>query len=78
MRAELGLRLRFEHRLHHANHNRGVDRLPHIRRIEVLLEVIPDRVDQRLAKRREVRAAHRRVLAVDERVVLLAVVSCRA
>ena len=73
-RAELRLRLRLEDRLHHAHRDRGVDRLPDVRRIVVLFEKIPDRIDECFAKRREVGAAHRRVLTVDERIIFLAVV----
>ena len=73
-RAELRLRLRLEDRLHHAHRDRGVDRLTDVRRVILLFEKIPDRIDECFAKRREVGAAHCRVLAVDEGVIFLAVV----
>ena len=72
--AELRLGLRLEHRLLHAHDDGRVDRLAHIGRVEVFLEMIADRLDERLAERGEVRAAHGGVLAVDERPVFLAVV----
>ena len=72
--AELGLGLRFEDRLLHADDDGGVDRLADVGGVEVLLEMIADRLDERLAERGEVRAAHRGVLAVDEGPVFLAVV----
>ena len=51
----------------------GVDRLADVGGVVVLLEMIAHRLDQRLAKCGEVRAAHRGVLAVDEGPILLAV-----
>ncbi len=74
VRAELGLGLRLEDRLLHADGDSSVDGLADVGRVVVLLEVIADSLDQCFAERREVRAAHGGVLAVDERPVFLAVV----
>ena len=52
---------------------RCVDRLAHVGRIVIFLEVVAQRLDQRLAKGGEVRAAHGGVLAVDEGPVFFAV-----
>ena len=74
-RAELRLGLRLEDRLLHAHGDRRDDGLAHVGRLEVLLEKIPHGFDDRLAERLLVRAAHRGVLAVDEREILFAVMT---
>jgi hypothetical protein len=61
-------------RLLHADDDGRVDRLADVGGVEVLLEMIADGLDERLAEGGEVGPAHGRVLAVDERPVFLAVV----
>jgi hypothetical protein len=72
--AELGLGLRLEDGLLHADDDGGVDRLADVGGVVVLLEVVAEGLDEGLAEGREVRAAHGGVLAVDEGPVFLAVV----
>src|SRR5664279_496495 len=71
---ELGLGLRLEDRLDHAYGDGCDDRLAHVGGIEVLLVEVAQHLDDRFAKRLLMGAAHGGVLAVDERVVFLAVV----
>ena len=71
--AQFCLGLRLEDRLLHADHDGGINRLADVGRIEVFLEMIADRFDQRLAEGGQVGAAHGRVLAIDEGPVFLAV-----
>src|SRR5690606_34415105 len=73
--AEFRFGLGLEHGFLHADRHRGHDRLADVGGVVVLLEEIAHRADDTLAEGGEVRAAHRRVLAVDEGVVLLAVVA---
>ena len=70
--AELRLRLAREVRVLHADRDRADDSLADVVAVELRLRrVLVERLREALLERGEVRAALRRVLAVDERVVLL-------
>jgi hypothetical protein len=72
-RTELRLRLRFKHRLFYADAQRANDSRVHILDVEVFSVKITQRFSDRLPKILQVGPALRRVLPVDERVVLFAV-----
>ena len=72
-RAEFGLGLRLEHRVLHPHADGGNGRGPDVGGIVVLAEKLADRVHQRFAESGQVRAALCGVLAVDERIIFLAI-----
>ena len=71
-RAELGLRLRLEHRLDDAHADRRLDPRPDVRWVILLLVESANHLHQRLPECRKVRPALRGVLPVYERIVVLA------
>jgi hypothetical protein len=72
--AEPGFGLRFEHRFFHAHAHGGDDAFADVLGVEIFFaKVVAHHFHHRFAEGVEVGAALRGVLAVDERVVLLAV-----
>ena len=70
--AELGFRLRLEHRLDDAHADRRLDAGADVGGVVLFLVKPADHLDERLAEGGEVGAALRGVLAVDEGIVFLA------
>ena len=73
LRAELGLGLRLEYGVGDLDRDRRDDRGANVGRIVILVVELLDRLGHRLAERRLMRTSLRRILAVDERIVRLAV-----